>query len=63
MLTILSVFLCYHGAHNVCIEVNVPTPVSFPCGHARLDSMDRYLKENYPHWEYKTFACTPGRAV
>jgi hypothetical protein len=59
--TILTVFLCYHG--RACIEVNVPTPVNFQCGHARLDSMDSYLKENYPRWEYKTFACAPGRVV
>ena len=61
MIKILTVILCFHG--RLCMEVNVPTPVTYQCGHARLDTLDAYLRVNYPHWEYKTFACTLGRAV
>lgn len=61
MITLLTVILCSHG--RVCIEVNVPTPVTYHCGHARLENLDSYLQANYRGWEYKTFACVPGRAV
>jgi hypothetical protein len=63
MLTILTVFLCYHSAHNVCIEVTVPTSVTFQCGLTYLPHLTSYLAENYPRAEYKTFVCTPGRMV
>jgi len=61
MLTILTVILCSHG--HFCMEVMVPTPIAYQCGHSRLESLPDYLHANYPRWEYKTFACTPGRMV
>jgi hypothetical protein len=58
MITILSVIACVHGPNAMCAEITVPTPVMFACHDPGY--YEKYLSENYPRFEYKSYICTPG---
>ncbi len=55
MVMILTVYICIRG---MCLEVYVPTPVTFACDDPSYH--EKYLAENYPRWTYEGYNCDPG---
>jgi hypothetical protein len=55
MIMILSVIACVHGHYATCVEIAVPTPIVFACDDPSYH--EKYLSENYPRFEYKSYIC------